>query len=329
MPGGTSYRKKLITDEIILAGSPLAGGGILPLRNGAWVDPTNPNAADDDDLSTPFLRIQVAISALEAAAQFESGGLPYTSVVQMRFYELHVMQGIYDEDLVFPAGLAWRLIAYGQVTLGDGTLSNLGSTVPRSVTYQADPGYEPLGNQIRPTLMITTLAWGPTSSTHTGYACGFDITGDLLVADRPGAVPGGTTTELHLNQVKVRGATTFSKAGQTNCYLDNCIFSGAVTFPGTGQHLNLIRECEFAANLDALSYSRFMWCEFGGNVTVTAINDFLPPPGLYSCTFGAATTFTGPVGSFRVDAQSNYWAKTNGVLLGGAATKVILADTTP
>ena len=89
-----------------------------------------------------------------------------------------------------------------------------------------------------------------------------------------------------------------------------------------------VRDTEFDGLVDVDSYSRIVECEFGGGLTVPAgFADLVPPGGFYNTTFFG--TFTGPAGSLRLDAASNYFFKTNGALLAGGATKVIQGDLVP
>lgn len=314
-------------------GGGVAGaGGILPIRNGAWVDPSNPFAVDDTDLSTPFVTIQAAIDVLEATAQALSAGFPpYVTAAQMLWWTVYTVPGIFDEDVAFPGGLAWRWVMLGPVTLGNGTQSNLGSTNTRNVTWDTNPQIEPSftgQDQIRPGLCIETLTPGPTSSTHTGYACGLDITGNLELTDTSGL--GGSTVELHLCQVKIRGDLVHNKPGITNIYAENCFFDQAITNPFPGSpNLVVIKETEFDGTVTIASLSRAVQCEIQGDWTVSGVASYVPPNGFIDCQFGPGITWTGPAGSFIVDAYSNAKAKAAGVALGGGATKVIIGDTTP
>lgn len=311
------------------------GGGILPMRDGAWVDPDNGNAADDGDRATPFITIQAAIDSLEALAvsRTPGGGPPYTTTAQARHYTVLVASGIYDEDLVVPPGLAFYLIATGSVTLGNGAGDNLVSTNARNVTWEIDGNWEPSavgGDGIQPNLFLTTWANGPSSSTHTAYDTSWIISGDLRIA-LTGVGPFATSTkEMHLDQVKVVGDLEDDfggpGTGRTNGYFRHCFFDNAFTFPGS--NVQIMHDTEVDGALTCGEYNRLTECQFQGSITVsTGFSEDLPPGGFINCTF-SAITFTSP-SAFVVDAYSNFQAKAVGVILAGGATKVIRADTTP
>lgn len=311
-------------------------GNILPFRAGAWVDPSNPGAADDGNTSTPFVTIQGAINALQTNAQVASGGLPYTSTVQKQFQTVWVAPGIYNEDVTVPAGLAWYFVAMGGVTLGNGAGSNLVSTAPlRNWTWEINGNTEPssVGNvQIRPTLFLTTWPAGPTSSTHPGYASGWVISGEFRMTQTGIGAFAQSTTELHLNQVKVTGNVTknyglLGSTGQMNCYFRHCFFDNPCDL--TGGNVQVAYDTEFDSTLSFNTYCRFSECELNGNITAANFSEDLPPGGFIACKF-TALTFTCPVvGSFRVDPYSNATAKAAVVTLAGGATKTIIGDTTP
>jgi len=293
------------------------GGGIMPFRDTGIVIPTHPGAVDDTDLATPFVTIQGAVDALEAKAIADNGGPPpYLTPVQMKAYSVLVAEGIYDEALILTPGLFWRLFALGQVTLGDGALANLASTVPRDVTVQVDQAAEPVGDQIRPTAWFGTLTPDPTSSTHTAYSGGWDITGDLILVDT-----GPTSTiEVHLHQVKVRGAldATGRVGGITNCYVYHSYFDTDVL--GAGGTLNLIQvyDTEFDGIVDVATLGRVVDCEFDGPITVTGIGNFTPPNGFVNCDL-SGLVFTGPAGSFIADQiTAKRFFNAGGALAGGA-----------
>lgn len=313
------------------------GGGTLPFRQGAWVDPSNPTAVDDSDTSTPFVTIQAAIDALTTIAQAASPGWPtspYSPTVQMQIQTIWVAPGIYDEDVTVPPGLAWCLVAMGGVTIGNGVNDNLVSSNTRNFTWQIDGNTEPKAGgaytkQIRPTLFLTTWTSGPMSSTHTAYACGWIISGELRMQQMGTGAPATSTTELHLNQVKVTGAVVkdygaLGSTGQMNCYFKHCFFDSACGL--TGANLTFAYDCEFDSTLTIGTYCRFSECELNGNITVsTGYSELLPPGGFLNCKF-TALTFTS-AGALVVDAYSNASAKAAPVTLAGAS-KTILGDLT-
>jgi len=135
-----------------------------------------------------------------------------------------------------------------------------------------------------------------------------------------------TSVDMHFDSVKVFGDVDLTaKTGVTNIYLNRCYFDHA--FNTSGANIVIAESCEFDELVDVGSYSRIVDCEFSGGMTVTSVQNYLPPQGIYNTDFSG--TFTGPAGSCLLDAVSNYWFKNNGAVLAGGATKVILGDLTP
>ena len=135
-----------------LAGAP---AGFASAR-GIYVNPQASDAADDANLSTPFLTIQGAISAVPA---------PTSALEELQRNTIYIAPGSYDENLTVPPARRIALLGLGAVTLGDGALTNGGSTTPRSITWQLDQNLE-FGNA-RPQLVIGTLWHGSESSSPT------------------------------------------------------------------------------------------------------------------------------------------------------------------
>lgn len=310
---------------------------ILPFRAGAWVDPTNPNAADDGDTATPFVTIQGAINALQADAQAASGGFPYTSAVQKQPRTVWVAAGIYDEDVTCPAALCWNLIAMGSVTLGNGAGNFLVSTNARNLTWEVNGNLEPssVGQpQARPTLFLTTWTEAPTSSTHTAYSGGWIVSGEFRMVQTgdPLSPFSQSTTELHFNQVKITGQVVKDVGGVAtgivNAQFRHCFLDSAVSLPSG--NVQIAYDTEFDSTLACNTYCRLTECELNGNITVaTGFSEDLPPGGFLSCKFTALTFTCAAAGSFRVDPYSNATAKAAPVTLAGGATKIIIGDTTP
>jgi len=291
--------------------------GLVPLgvgiENTALVNPKAWNASDNGDPSTPFVTIQGAIDAFPA---------PVDAASELRRDMILIAAGKYNEDLVIGPARRTFLIGLGPVTLGDGAGTNFGSTTPRSITWNNDQAAE--FSKARPTLFIGTINWGgEASSTHTAYASSFDITGGLIMTE----TPGGTTTELHLQGVKIRGSVDASAAPVSifNCYFYRSFFDTTVDFPNG--ILNIAESCEFDGPTTFASYCRCTQCEFDGNTNFTSgVNATLPPTGFYGCDI--AGTVTTP-GTLELDGVSNFKFKANGAVLAGGGAKSIIEDLVP
>jgi len=139
--------------------------------------------------------------------------------------------------------------------------------------------------------------------------------------------PGGTTTELHLQGVKIRGSVDASAAPVSifNCYFYRSFFDTTVDFPNG--ILNIAESCEFDGPTTFASYCRCTQCEFDGNTNFTSgVNATLPPTGFYGCDI--AGTVTTP-GTLELDGVSNFKFKANGAVLAGGGAKSIIEDLVP
>ena len=235
-----------------------------------YVDPHHPDAADDNDLGTPFLTLSGMITGYTNNNVWGSVAGCYARPV------CYVSSGMYDEDITIPADAFLEIVGMGPVTLGDGAGLYFTSTTPRSITWinnqeTEDVGsHAPGGNNRRPHLIIGTLTsfMGEGISTHTQYATGFTISGDLLFQ---GGIFPSTTCELHLNGVRLCGMIDVTPvtpgAGIRNGYFQNCRFDSNLLYSG----LNLVQsfQCKYDGDVSAGNYSRIVRSYFGGNVTFT------------------------------------------------------------
>lgn len=322
--------------QIIVEGGS-GGGGTLPIFATKYlmlVAPTHPDAVDDTDWETPFVTIQAAINVAASAAVAGWGVSSATGPIRV---VILVAGGIYDDELV----------ALGPVTLGNGAGSNFASTNTRNLTWvncQDDENTgsgaapQPPGNNRRPTLVLSTIeGWmGEVSSTHTAYAVGWTISGNLQLVSPAVVVDPFTTAELHLAGVKVVGSIVDAgvalygpRAGITNVYAYRCMFQGGAALLSP-VNMQVVESTRFqGAFSTGGTYNRIQASNIEASFTIGAFSQDVPPGGFITTVFGAGITFTGPAGSLVLDAYSNWSFKTGGCLLGGAASKVIRGDLIP
>lgn len=231
-----------------------------------------------------------------------------------------------------------ELLACGPVTLGDAAVGTpsaglFESTVPRSITWHNDQAVEDADNPgvpppppdtedvRRPTLVLGVFPqFGEMSSTHTGIASGWVISGDLIFTT--GVV---TSCEFHAQNVKVVGTVDGSAdLGIRNCYIYRCKFE---EIAWDNANFQVVESTEFDGPTVLATYGRLVHCEIDGGFTIGAFAPALPPGGMFGCDF--AGTFTGPAASLQLDAATNFFFVGNGAALAGGATKVFMHDLTP
>lgn len=240
-------------------------------------------------------------------------GTPTNIAEQKERYLVLIASGEYDENLVVPGGRVIELVGLGPWLLGDGAGANFTSTTPRNLIWNNDSSVEFGG--CRPTLKISALRPSESSTTHPAYGTCASISGNLIVTETAGA----TTSELHLDGVKVFGNfDTSGKGGILNTYLYRSYFPGTYNSPSA--NIIIAESCEWDNTVIVNSYSRIERCEIPG-MTVNSVQDYLPPHGLIGCNISG--TFTGPAGSFVCDGVTKWWWENNVGVFAGGATLVL------
>jgi len=277
------------------------GGGILPLRDGALVDPDIPTAVDDTNLNTPFLTIQAAVDALEAKALAASGGsTPYTVAAQQILYTVYIAQGIYDENISIPAGLSFILVARGTVILGDGTLNQINSSNARSLTWFGDNEDQPASgvNGMTPTLALTTWVESSPSADADANVGSWRISGRINLSEA-GAVGAFLTGRLSLENVQIldNGAsgsalTDLTAGAAVRAFFRRVDFGGNVVFNVAGGDILLSEEVTFRGSITCNNYGTFERCVFLGSFTGSPGSP-VESPGLIDCDFANSLTWTG------------------------------------
>lgn len=313
------------------------GGGATGNFNQWWVDFRNTDPGADGTLANPFPTISQAVAAAESAMDALPPGIAPGQRERLRQVVI-VAEGIYDEDITFArANLFIEFLAQGPVILGDGAGANFQSSNQRNITVLWSQAQEDAdGNERRPQYTFSALnTAGESSSTHTALNTGWIVSGRIIFTN-PGGAGDSTTGEFHLENMWVQdgaGAGALDAtgdAGGRNCYFYRCRFGGTVV--GTvvaGLLLQIVESVRFQGLLDIGRYGRMSECEFEASVTTLGFSEDLPPGGMLSCTYSPGITFTAPASGVVLDSYSNFQFKAAGVILGGAATKVIRADNTP
>jgi len=312
-------------DEV--AGGSGGGGGIFTYPTILYVAPGATGAADDADPNTPFVTIQGAVAAI--------GGPPVDADDQKRRFIVLIASGSYDENVVLPAARFIELLGIGPWILGDGAGADFASTTPRNLTIQTNSDQEfviDLDGACRPTVVVGTLVTGDTSSTHTAYAIGGIISGQVLYQATGGS---GTTVELHLNHVKVvDDFDATGHLGAVNVYVYRSFFDGAFIgrSPGAAPYdatTNIIiaESTEFDGLITTFEVSRMVHCQIQGGMDYEGFVNYLPPQGLIGCDLAGTFTNNGS-GNIELDTLSNYYFVANAAAAVPAA-KTILHSLVP
>lgn len=240
-------------------------------------------------IADPFPTIQEAI---------DSYGVPVDAADQARNGSIFVEGGVYEEDLVIPARRSIFINAFGGI-IQLGTLAT-----PRSVTIDDDVVIAGSGLQLAALQLVIT---GNVIVTDGGTANSTLVFTSETTRKIDGT--GHTTGALFLiieNDLTGDAGVAVDASTALIVRLDNSVVTGTITC-GT--------------------LARALGTSFFGDITIsTASLGGLDV--LIQCDFGAIT-WTGPAGSFRVDAMSNFNAKAAAVALAGGATKTIVGDLTP
>lgn len=283
-----------------------AFGGGLDFGKTIFAD-SNADAGGDGSSAFPFKSLQAAIDYVEANCE--------------PFERKTILVGAgsaFDEDILVSGGLL-SIMGLGAFIIGDGVGAAFASTTPRNFTLdytlpQTDGKWE--------TLVLGTIMDEETSSTHTAYNNGVDISGDFIVTNSGGNVG---SKNLQLRNVKVRGNFDSSAipAHAVQTYLRRCFFDN--TYNSPSGILNIVESCEFDGLLTALQYNRITFCQIQGGMTVSSSVGSLPPTGIFNTDFSGVFTSANPM---QMDAVTNYYFNNNGASLVGGAVKTLLHDLT-
>jgi hypothetical protein len=293
---GSRVGSDLLEDKI-------SDGGVS-LSNTIWAD-SNASTAGNGSSGRPFKSLQKAVDAASALGQ------------GIRKIIFVAAGSAFDEDVVVNNGFL-TIMGLGPFTLGAADLDKWKSSTPRNFTYNAT-----LPNTMQDRwdgLVLGTIMDDEASSTHTAAMNGFTISGDCTFNN-----PSGSSKNLQLRNVKVEGEFIQTGTQSVQTYLRRCYFVNSFTGDGNMQ-LNIADSCEFNELITVGAHGRIWQCQIQGGLTTGGLTAALPPSGIYETDFTG--TFTGPAGSFVLDAVTNYFFNNNITSLAGGATKVLLHDLT-
>lgn len=252
----------------------------------------------DGSWNKPYLTIQEGLDALPD---------PAVDALHSRIgTAIHIIGGEYDESPVFSGEGIFYLVPHGVVVL-------IGpAAAPRNFTYSATGGG-----------FLNALLVQSASTDN------LVVSGNFIVTD--GA--GGFNVDVDLKGVNITGDldfTTLAGVGSTE-FTDLKVggsFTGPTTFVGVASR------CQFFGPINILRFDGAAGCIFSGDVTVAVAGTKL----FHDCAFSGTNTFTGPVGSLRFDAMSDYtftalsWVAAGGVvkeIIGGPAPSAATAPFAP
>jgi hypothetical protein len=288
--------------------TPYGNDGGLNFKNAIYADSLNSKVGDGTSVN-PFQSLQAAINSAAAMADDETTRLLILIGPDSRF----------DEDIIIPAGRHIQLIGLGPWILGDGALDNFASNTPRNITFRTDQADE--ASVSRPVLKIGTIHRQPANGTHVTYSNGVIISGDLIIGAGDESDPF-TTIELHIENTRINGNILGNNhPGILNTYFYGCYIN---SIDDDSMRIQIANETRFTEIISARGYSLIDGCRLGNSTFQSELQD-VRPYGIINSDFDTGATWT-QAGILRLDGNSNYWFKTNSVILAGGATKTIIGD---
>jgi hypothetical protein len=272
----------------------------------------------EGSLLAPFSTIQAALDVIPTATN---------AAESRRVFGVVITPGDYDEDLSLDiAGKRVLLLSWGPWGLGTfDTADWAPSGTRRNITIS---GAAATIDGIRTAFGIATLPEiGQRYTTHQSYFTGARISGQILITATGGSI------ELDL-EAEVFGTTGASggvslDATANNPILQMYLYKGrwrGQILGGTNSQFQHASETRFNGLVSVGAYSLIDRCRIDGGFTVAAAGAAgLQPQGFLNSVFTGGT-FTGPAGSLRLDVFTDYWVRTNAIVLAGGATKVLYGE---
>lgn len=170
---------------VALNGAPAADGGIYVGVNTILVDPTHPLAADDANLTTPFLTLTGAFAAMGSAATAVE-----FNVVSDRYYRILVAPGVYNESPAVPVRPFIELDISSALIVGDLTQTfpagwangALKGSVLRIVGGGLVNSTGPIPNPIANTGIVGNVGIVGNANTNRLVLVGTSVSGDVQVS---------------------------------------------------------------------------------------------------------------------------------------------------
>jgi len=284
-----------------------------------WADSKAPGPGTGTP-SDPYNSLQAAITAATTSTFANSFGMRARCIV------LIASDSNFDEDLVIPPARHVQLLGMGPWVLGDATLANFASSIPRSITIQTNQAAEDVylaqgaAFDARPVTVIGTFDNGTSVGTHTNYTDGAIISGDVIFQTTD-LIDPFTTIELQLLNARVVGSIKQALVNPQQGILNSYFYNSRInTINHIGLNIQRMLDSRSDGTLVAAGYSEITNSQINGSVTVGSALADVPPTGIFSSQFGTIT-WTGPL---TLDTASNYYFVSSSSTLVG--TKTILSS---
>lgn len=280
-----------------------------------WADSSAPGPGT----GTPFDPYNSLQAAIDAAT---NSPLAVTFGMRARCIILIAGNSSFNEDIVIPPARHVQLLGIGPWELGDSSLANFASSVPRNVTIQTSQAAENVylvqgpAFVARPVTVIGTFDNGTSVSTHTNYTDGAIISGSVIFQNVDPGDPF-STIEFQLLNAYVVGSIMQAPVNPHQGILNSYFYNSRVTtINHNGLRIQRMVDCRSDGTITAAGYSHITNTRIRGNVTVGAALADVPPTGIFSSQFDTIT-WTGPL---TLDTASNFYFFTSGSTLFGVKT---------
>ncbi|MCA1063942.1 hypothetical protein QTG56_01790 [Rossellomorea sp. AcN35-11] len=277
-----------------------------------WADSNAPGPGDGTP-SNPFPSLQAAIDAGTNSEEAVQSGM------RARIIVLIALNSSFNEDVVIPPARHVQMLGVGPWQLGDSTLADFASSVPRNMTIQtsitAEKAYTSQGPafEARPVTVVGTINNGTSVSTNSNYTNGAIISGDITFQNVD-AVDPVTPVEFQLLNARVVGdIQQAGHMGGVNAYLYSTRINRMVH---SGLRIQRMVDSRADGIINVAAYSMINSTWFRGDVKIPEAASDLPPTGVYNSDF-EKIEWTGPL---RVDGASNYNFVNNENALVGTKT---------
>ncbi|MFI8684650.1 hypothetical protein [Rossellomorea sp. NPDC077527] len=281
-----------------------------------WADSNAPGPGDGTP-SDPYTSLQAAVDAGTNSAEAVATGM------RARVIVLIAANSAFNEDVVIPPARHVQMLGVGPWQLGDSTLADFASAVPRSITIEtsiaAEQAYTSQGPEFvaSPVTVVGTINNGTSVSTNSNYTDGAIISGDITFQN-VNEVDPATAVEFQLLNARVVG--DIQQAGNmrdVNAYLYSTRINRMIH---DGLRIQRMVESRADGVIAVAAYNHINATLFGGNVTIPEVGSDLPPAGIFNSDFDHIIW----TGDLFVDGASNYFFNNNGNTLSMGSTKTVL-----
>lgn len=283
-----------------------------------FVDLTWVGVGSDGSIDKPYTTIQAAIDVIPTPPL--GVALPTSRTV----YSVIIAPGDYDEDLTIDLTRKRIILtSWGPWNLGTFDANNWAPTLPRRNITITNDGTG-INDGIREGFSIQPmLPYGEGLTTNQSYMTRPRISGVLDVSGRTGGSLELTLScEIFGTTGTTAGDSLISGTSIVQSYIYDSRLRGKIA-TNTNFNFQMAENSRFQGLVSVGVYSTITLCKFDNGMTVgSASKGGIQPDGFYNTDLRG--TFTGPVGSLRLDAGTDYWFVDAGGVLAGGATKVYL-----